>query len=301
MNVHHLELFYYVAKHGGISAAVRGIPYGIQQPAVSGQMRALEDEAGVTLFERSPFRLTAAGAKLFAHVQPFFENLPAVAARLRQDPAPELRLGGAELALRQHIPTVVQRLKQEFPRLRFSLHSGYQGALEKLLRDGEIDLAVTAVGARPPAKLRQCALTDVPLVLLVPKACKASSCDELFAPRKRTEPLICVPGNGVVAQNFQRGLKRRGVVWPQTADATSIELVADYVANGDGFGVSIAIAPITRKRDVRALELPGFDPMTIGLVWRGEPSPLVAAAITVVRGYAHETWPQWAARDGDPS
>ena len=30
MNVHHLELFYYVAKRGGIS----GIPYGIQQPAV---------------------------------------------------------------------------------------------------------------------------------------------------------------------------------------------------------------------------------------------------------------------------
>lgn len=28
MNVHHLELFYYVAKHGGISAAVRRIPYG---------------------------------------------------------------------------------------------------------------------------------------------------------------------------------------------------------------------------------------------------------------------------------
>lgn len=46
MNVHHLELFYYVAKHGGISAAVRGIPYGIQQPAVSAQMRALEDEVG---------------------------------------------------------------------------------------------------------------------------------------------------------------------------------------------------------------------------------------------------------------
>ena len=42
MNVHHLELFYYVAKHGGISAAVRHIPYGIQQPAVSGQMGALE-------------------------------------------------------------------------------------------------------------------------------------------------------------------------------------------------------------------------------------------------------------------
>jgi len=61
MNVHHLELFYYVAKHGGISAAVRAIPYGIQQPAVSGQMGKLEQELDVKLFERSPFRLTPAG------------------------------------------------------------------------------------------------------------------------------------------------------------------------------------------------------------------------------------------------
>jgi len=38
MNIHHLELFYYVAKHGGIAAAVRKMPYGIQQPAVSGQI-----------------------------------------------------------------------------------------------------------------------------------------------------------------------------------------------------------------------------------------------------------------------
>ena len=50
MNVHHLKLFCYVAKHGGISAAVRHIPYGIQQPAVSGQMRQLEGDVGEKLF-----------------------------------------------------------------------------------------------------------------------------------------------------------------------------------------------------------------------------------------------------------
>ena len=43
MNIHHLELFYYVARHGGITEAVRNIPYGIQQPAVSGQVAQLEE------------------------------------------------------------------------------------------------------------------------------------------------------------------------------------------------------------------------------------------------------------------
>jgi DNA-binding transcriptional LysR family regulator len=294
MNVHHLELFYYVAKHGGISAAVRAIPYGIQQPAVSGQMKQLEDTVGTKLFERSPFKLTNAGARLFAHVQPFFDDLDTVATRLRAAAEPELRMGGAELALRHHIPIVMQRVKQRFPRLRFSLRSGFQTQLEDWLRDGVIDVAVTAVDARPPARLRQKRLTEVPLVLLVPRSCKAKTCDEIFAQKRISEPLISVPASGVVSRNFQAGLKRRGVTWPQTVEATSIELVADYVANGDGFGVSIAISPITRKREVRVLPLPGFTPMTIGAIWRGEPSLLVQALVEVVQGYAQETWPQWS-------
>src|SRR5271170_744407 len=69
MNVHHLELFYYVAKHGGISEAVRNMPYGIQQPAVSGQISQLESFLGLTLFRRRPFSLTPGGQELFDFIQ----------------------------------------------------------------------------------------------------------------------------------------------------------------------------------------------------------------------------------------
>ena len=58
MNIHHLELFYYVARFGGITEAVRNMPYGIQQPAISGQIAQLEEHLGVTLFHRRPFALT---------------------------------------------------------------------------------------------------------------------------------------------------------------------------------------------------------------------------------------------------
>jgi DNA-binding transcriptional LysR family regulator len=65
MNIHHLELFYYVAKHGGIAEAVRNMPYGIQQPAISGQVIQLEEFLGVTLFHRRPFSLTPPGKELY--------------------------------------------------------------------------------------------------------------------------------------------------------------------------------------------------------------------------------------------
>ena len=75
MNIHHLELFYYVARFGGITEAVRNMPYGIQQPAISGQVAQLEEHLGVTLFHRRPFALTAQGEKLYKFIQPFFSKI----------------------------------------------------------------------------------------------------------------------------------------------------------------------------------------------------------------------------------
>jgi DNA-binding transcriptional LysR family regulator len=298
MNVHHLELFYYVAKHGGISAAVRHIPYGIQQPAVSGQMRALEENAGAHLFERSPFRLTQAGEELFAHVRPFFENIESVAAHLREGGAkPELRLGASELVLRDHIPNVMRRLRGRHPRVRLSLKSGYSAQLETWLHDGQIDLAIGPIEARAPARLRSLPLASVPLVLLVPRRSPVKKLEELWARRKISEPLVGLPENTTVMKNFQRGLKRHDVAWPQTVEATSVELVTRYVANGEGFGVNIAVAPVIKHRDVRVLPLDGFDPMIMGLLWRGDPSPVVQAMIDEVRRYSRETWPTWAAAE----
>src|SRR5580704_5758005 len=100
MNIHHLELFYYVARHGGISEAVRNMPYGIQQPAVSGQVIQLEEYLGLTLFRRRPFELTPQGKELFEFIQPFFGNLDTIAAKLQGGEAHQIRIGASEIVLR---------------------------------------------------------------------------------------------------------------------------------------------------------------------------------------------------------
>src|SRR4051812_10052313 len=148
MNVHHLELFFYVAKHGGISAAVRHIPYGIQQPAVSGQMRALESDLGAKLFERSPFRLTPVGERLFAHVQPFFENLDDLGRRLRQGISPQLRIAASEVVLRVHLPAILEAMRLQYPNVRLGLRSGFDTELEAWLRDGQVDLVIMPLHGR---------------------------------------------------------------------------------------------------------------------------------------------------------
>src|SRR6187549_533785 len=100
MNIHHLELFYYVARHGGITEAVRKIPYGIQQPAVSGQVAQLEEHLGVTLFQRRPFALTPSGEKLYAFIQPFFSNIEKLASDLQGGTSRQIRIGASTIVLR---------------------------------------------------------------------------------------------------------------------------------------------------------------------------------------------------------
>jgi DNA-binding transcriptional LysR family regulator len=293
MNVHHLELFYYVAKHGGISAAVRAIPYGIQQPAVSGQMGKLEEDVGVKLFERSPFKLTPAGVRLFSHVQPFFEGIEGVADRIRESSVPRLRVGAAELVIRDHLHSVVDRLRAHHPRMRLALRSGFTVELEAWLRAGEIDLAITPLEGRSPARLNCARMLRMPLVLVVPHASKLKSAAELWKQSEIIEPLISVPATEAISRIFRKGLQRLRVTWPTAIESSSLELVARYVERGYGLGVSVALPEIVKHPGVRVLPLEGFDPVEVAILWQGEASLLIQLVLEESRRYARELWPDW--------
>src|SRR5438876_6944066 len=121
MNILHLELFYYVARYGSISEAVRNIPYGIQQPAVSAQILQLEESLGVTLFRRRPFSLTSPGEKLFRFIQPFFEGLEPLADELRGGAAQQLRFGASGPILRDPLPELAQYVRRKLPDPKWAL------------------------------------------------------------------------------------------------------------------------------------------------------------------------------------
>src|SRR5580765_5109517 len=175
MNVHHLELFYYVARYGGIMEAVRNIPYGIQQPAVSGQIAQLEEFLGLTLFQRRPFALTPGGEKLYKFIQPFFSNLDNIASELQGGKARQIRIGASTIVLRDHLPELFQNVRKKFPNLKIALREGHQIALENLLEKEELDLAVTLIERKSGAGIHSAPLLKLPLVLLVEKNSKVTS------------------------------------------------------------------------------------------------------------------------------
>lgn len=291
MNLHHLELFYHVCRHGGISRAVRHIPYGIQQPAVSSQILLLEEDLGTKLFDRQPFRLTPDGQELYDFVKPFFESIDAMGAHLRSRRAPKLRIAASEIVLRDYLPSIIPAMQQTHSSLQFGFKSGYQAEMERWLYEGQVDLAITPLESRPRAGLKWEPIVKLPLGLVVPKDSPIKSASELWARDRIEEPLICVPPSESICRIFHQGLKRLHVVWPVTMETSSTTLVTQYVANGYGLGVTINIPSIVNHPRVRVLPLEGFDAVEVVALWHPPQSSLVTALLTAIRNRAGELWP----------
>lgn len=286
MNIHHLELFYYVAKHGGISEAVRNIPYGIQQPAVSGQIIQLEEFLGVTLFQRRPFALSPVGQELYQFIQPFFDNLQPVSDKLRGSAYQRIRIGASEVVLREHLPGVLQTVRRKFPKLKVMLRQGYQPELESWVQQQELDLAVTLLEGKPPAGINSLPLLKLPLVLLVEKSSRLRSAAELWQRDRIEETLISLPPNESICKNFQQGLSRLGVDWFTGIEVSSLDLIETYVINGYGIGLTVQVPKTEFPPQVRSLPLEDFAPVTLGVMWMGKPNPLLQALLNEMQSRA---------------
>ena len=283
LNIHHLELFYYVAKHQGVSAAARNMPYGIQQPAISGQILALEDYLGGPLFQRRPFSLTHAGEELFTFIKPFFDGLEGVEEKVRGGATQVVRLAAATIILRDHLPTMLQTLRGKFPKLKVLLREGVQPPIEKWLADQEVDLAVTVLDGTPPLGVQSEPLLEVPVILLVPKALKIASVEELLKRDRIEHTLISPPLNETITKNFQDYLARRGVVWPTGMEVNSLELVETYAASGFGIGLTLAIPGKPHDKRLRALVVEGVKPITVAVLRHPSLPPVALALIEEMR------------------
>lgn len=273
MNVHHLELFYYVAKHGGITPAVRRMPYGIQQPAVSGQMLQLEKNLGVRLFQRRPFALTPAGSDLYEFLAPFFSQLDEVAGRLRGEAGQHLRLAASPSVLTMHLPVVLESLKRKMPELRLTLREVMPAEIDSLLASQEVDVAISAQSAKPAPPVKTVELVRLPLLLLVPEGAPSST----FAALKKSarsgeisEPLISLPARESISQLFQEALAKDGLRWGASMEVNTLELVHSYVSHGFGYGVTVEVSMPAIPENVRVIRLTKAPPLVMGVSYTGK-------------------------------
>ena len=278
LNVHHLHLFYHVARNGGISAGTRAMPYAVQQPAVSAQITALENHLGVSLFDRRPFVLTAAGRLLFDRIAPFFADLPLLEDAMKTDSAHHLRLASSTGVLRDYLPRMVRQLAQRIPGLKLTLREAHRNESDRMLREREVDLAINSLTDTALPGFKQEELIRLPLVLVVRADSPWKTAKQTLAqaPAKGV-PLICLPPHEGACQIMQAEFQRRGHAWAPRIEVSSLDMVESYAEHGFGCGLTVQRPGASFRAGVRAIPLKDFPPLVYGALWTG---PLPAAAET---------------------
>jgi len=145
----------------------------VSQPTLSGQIRKLEEELGVTLFERSnrSVRITPVGQDILQRAHLIIEQADAIQqlARSQRDPlAGPLRLGAIPTLSPYLMPLVLRPLKQAHEQMRLVLSEEMTDTLVQRLHNHEIDAALVAT-AEAGGELEEIPLFDEPFWLACPR------------------------------------------------------------------------------------------------------------------------------------
>ncbi|MEY2541383.1 MAG: LysR family transcriptional regulator, positive regulator for ilvC [Verrucomicrobiota bacterium] len=262
------------------------MPYGIQQPAISGQILQLERTIGTKLFHRRPFGLTPAGAKLHSEIEHFFAGLRELPDQILGHAKQHLRLAAPAAIQRDYLPGILKEYKRHSRDFALTLYDANQATAEELLRKHEIDIAITELEGRPAKFVKSCMLVRLPLVLVVSKRTAGHSLADFFHNRTPTESLISLPQDEVISKLFHSGLKKLGLGWTPTIEVSTLELIDTYASLGFGVGVSVAIPRAGRKSDLRVVPLLRFPPLNIAALWAGDLPEPAATFLTDVKKLA---------------
>lgn len=268
------------------------MPYGIQQPAVSGQILQLEDKLGVKLFNRRPFALTPAGEELYDYIYPFFSRLGDLEEKLRGEEGRHLRLAATASALRNHLPDCLETLKKNEPNLKLSLREVAPSDVHGLVTSQQADIAIGVIGGKMSEGLKTEPLLKIPTVLWVPSKSRAKSWRDFLEkdPYSKSgfigkEPMIGLPPNEVLQQLFQKEFDRNEVNWPVSVEVNSTDVVRDFVGRGFGVGIGIFIPGLPSPKGVKPLILNDFPPLVIGAMYQGKPKGVVQDFLAIAKAH----------------
>lgn len=138
-------MFCLVVEEGSISQAAR-IAY-ISQPAVTRQIRQLEDYYGVSLFDRSDGKMTVskAGKALYPYAKTIvndFKSSEEAIQQLTGKMEPHLKIGASFTIGEYLLPEILGRFKQLHPHLKLTLQIGNTPAMLEALDGNHIHLAL---------------------------------------------------------------------------------------------------------------------------------------------------------------
>lgn len=271
LTLKHLRYFEALARHRHFGRAAEAS--AISQPALSLQVRELEDILGAPLVERGPrqIRLTPLGEDFARRARDVLRSVDELAALARASTGPlsgRLRLGVIPTVAPYFLPHLIRHLADRFPDLTLHPREAVTSRLVRDLTEGRLDLALVALPVSEPS-LAEHPLFDEEFLLVRPAA-QAQDPVPTLAQLGRMQLLLLEEGHCFRDQAISVCKLPRlpaGEIMEGSSLSTLVQMVAA------GIGVTLIpemAAPLeTRSAAVAIDRLPKPRPgRTIGLVWR---------------------------------
>lgn len=181
----------------------------LTQPAVSAQIKSLEDEFNTVLIDRNqPVTLTDSGKLFLEHAEQILsivEELKQKLADLEQTPQGHIHLGTTTSIAMQILPRVLSYFQDQYPHIKTTIHSMTSSQIMASVENGMVDIGITYLFEKtsaletsflyydtfelvvsplnPLAKLSHMAvesLKDIPLIMLSPETAGRRFVDQIF-------------------------------------------------------------------------------------------------------------------------
>jgi len=277
-------------RHFGRAAA----DCAISQPALSMQIKEMEDGLGMTLVERGArqVRLTAFGEEFAERARGILrrvDELEDLARSSRDRLSGRLRIGVIPTVAPYLLPRVIAGLGARFPGLDIHLRETVTPKLVEELTEGRLDTAILALPLGEPG-LTEVPLFDESFVLVRPISDEGAP---VPSPESLRQMRLLLLEEGHCFRDQALSFCAGTAAPREMLDASSLSTLVQMVSGGIGVTLipQMAVAIETRSAEVAIAQFPDPEPKrTIGMVWRRS-SPLaeqMERVAEVVRGAGRE-------------
>ena len=300
MELRHLRYFVAVAEelHFGRAAA----RLHIAQPPLSQQIRQLEADLGVRLFERTRRRvaLTHAGAVYLAEVRRLLAELDAAGERAllaQQGEVGLLALGFVGTASYAVLPGILRAYRARYPGVEVTLHELNSAEQQAALERGQIDAGLVRLAGRSPSLAHE-VLRREPFVVALPDGHPLAAAPALALADLAGERFVLHPRGGSAGfyEQIVAACRQQGFTPTVVQEATEMLTLVGLVAAG--LGISLVPASVAQLHTAGVVYRPLRDAALTAelvLIWRAEDrSPLVEAFRAVAQDTAGASSPATA-------
>lgn len=288
MEIYQLRTFVTVAREGSITRASELL--FLSQPAVSAHIKAMEDELGLVLFERTPrgMSLSGNGAKLLARAEQMIamqRDFIDEARRIKGRVSGKIRLGSNRSTSAQMLGKLLTRLSDTCPEMEVALEYGRSAEIVRAIRSGALDAGFYNDDGNPDTDLQTIEVDRFGVFLAVPRGWSDASVRPDWQKLARM-PWIC-PASNTCCGRAAESLFARNGFRPEKLVSVDQESVTRTLIAG-GVGVGLLHADTAREAEVKGeVELLGGVQQEVRVLFanlRGRThDPLIGAVAAAVR------------------